>query len=157
MADNNRRQRQVTNAIREELVTIIRKDISDPRLEMAGMITISGVDLTEDMRNATVWVSFMGKEEKSKEVKGAMEALRSAEKFVHRLLIKRISMKVHPHLNFKFDHMFDRAAIASSALHEASAVEKETAAYRKEHGIDPEEAAISGQRLPRKTEEENEE
>jgi ribosome-binding factor A len=157
MAENNRRQRQVANSIREELVAIIRKDISDPRLEMAGMITVSGVDLTEDMRNATVWVSFMGKEEKSKEVKGALEALRSAEKFVHRLLIKRIAMKVHPRLSFKFDNMFDRAAVASNALHEAAAVEKETGAYRKEHGIDPEEAAVSGQRKPHATEDPEEE
>jgi ribosome-binding factor A len=139
----------VANGIREELVTIMRKDISDPRLEAAGMITVSGVELTEDMRNATVWVSFMGKAADAPEVKGAIEALRSAEKFIHRLLIKRISMKVHPRLSFKFDPIFDRAATVSGALGEAAELEKETAEYRRAHGIDPEEAGRSGQRSPK--------
>lgn len=135
MQETSRRHKQVANAIRQELVTIIRKDISDPRLEAAGMLTISGIEVAEDMRNATVWVSFMGKDENSKAVKGAMLALRSAGKFIHRLLIKRIPMKVHPQLSFKFDNMFDRAAVISEALHEAAGVEKETAAFRDANGI----------------------
>jgi ribosome-binding factor A len=128
--DSSRRHRQVSNAIREELVSIIRKDISDPRLEGAGMITISGVELTQDLRNATVWVSFMGKEEKAPEVKAALAALESSANFIHRLLIKRIPMKMHPRLTFKFDKMFDRAAVVSEAFKEAEALEKETGAQR---------------------------
>jgi len=145
MQENSRRHKQVANAIREELVTILRKDISDPRLEAAGMLTVSGVDIAQDMRNATVWISFMGKEEKSPEVRGAFEALKSASKFIHRLLIKRISMKVHPHVTFRFDKMFDRASVISQALQEASEVEKETAAIRadqepqEDSSTDPEE------------------
>ncbi len=111
-------------------MTIFRKDISDPRLEAVGMVTVSGVDLSEDMRNATVWVSFMGKEEKDPAVKGALEALRSASSFVHRLLIKRISMKVHPHLIFKFDRIFDRAVVINTALQEAAEIEKKAAAAK---------------------------
>lgn len=143
MQEISRRHRQVANAIREELVTILRKDISDPRLDAAGMITISGVEVHEDMRNATVWVSFMGKAENAKEVKEALAALKSAGAFIHRLLIKRISMKVHPRLLFRFDNMFDRAAVISTALHEAEAVEKETARVRSTQP--PEEAPESSE------------
>lgn len=132
--DNSRRHRQVANAIREELVQIIRKDISDPRLSAAGMITVSGVDLTQDLRNATVWVSFMGKEEKAPEVKSALAALESSANFMHRLLIKRISMKMHPRLSFKFDKMFDRAAVVSEAFKEANELENETKAQRQAAG-----------------------
>jgi ribosome-binding factor A len=138
MAELTRRHRQVANAVREELVGILRKDISDPRLEAAGMITVSGLDIAEDMRNATVWLAFMGKKKTSAEVKGALEALRSAEKFIHRLLIKRIPMKVHPHLTFRFDEIFDRATGVSKALGEAAQVEKETAEYRATQGEPPE-------------------
>lgn len=130
MQENSRRHKQVANAIRQELVTILRKDLSDPKLEAAGMITISGIDVAEDMRNATVWISFMGKDEKSKVVQGAFTALKSANKFIHRLLIKRIPMKVHPRLIFKYDNMFERAATISQALHEAAEIEKETIATR---------------------------
>lgn len=130
MADQNRRHRQIANAIRDELVTIARKDISDPRLERVGMITFSAVELTEDLRNATAWVSFMGKEEKAPDVQEALEALRSSANFIHRLLIKRIPMKIHPHLSFKFDRSFDRASTIQKALQEASEVEKETQRVR---------------------------
>jgi ribosome-binding factor A len=133
MEEVSRRHRQVANRIREELVTIARKEISDPRLERVGMITFSGVDLTQDMRNATVWVSFMGKQEKDADVQAALAALESAGSFIHRLLIKRIPMKIHPRLHFKFDRMFDRADVVSQALHEAAEVESETARYRAEH------------------------
>ncbi len=141
MPDPNRRHRQVSNAIREELVTIARKDISDPRLENVGMITFSSVDLTQDLRNATVWVAFMGKQEKDADVKEALAALNSAAGYVHRLLIKRIAMKVHPHLSFKFDHGFDRALVVSRALAEAAEVEKETARVRAENGEEETQAA----------------
>lgn len=127
MQEPNRRSRQVANAIRDELVSIARKDISDPRLEKVGMITFSGVELADDYRNATVWVSFMGKTKDSPEVKNALEALQSASKFIHRLLIKRIPMKVHPHLSFKYDPAFDRAAVIGEALAEAAEVEKNAA------------------------------
>ena len=133
MADASRRHRQVANAIREELVTIARKDVSDPRLERAGMITFAGLDLTPDMRNATVWVAFMGRTAADAEVKAALAALQSAETFIHRLLIKRIPMKVHPRLTFKFDGSFERAGVVGAALKEAAEVEAETARYRAEH------------------------
>src|SRR3954465_11728439 len=97
----NRRHRQISNAIRDELVTIVRKDLSDPDVEKVGMITFSGVELTEDLRNGTVWCGFMGKEEKSKSVQAALKGLNRSSKFIHRLLIKRIPMKLHPLLNFK--------------------------------------------------------
>jgi ribosome-binding factor A len=131
MQEVSRRHRQVANAIREEIVTILRKDISDPRLEAAGMITVSGIDLSQDMKNATVWVSFMGKEEKDPVVEGALGALKKSSQYIHRLLIKRIPMKMHPRLVFRFDKIFDRAAKISDAFQEATELEKETAEFRK--------------------------
>ncbi|RZA09766.1 MAG: 30S ribosome-binding factor RbfA [Proteobacteria bacterium] len=150
--DNNRRNRQVASAIREELVAMARDDISDPRLRAVGMITFSGVDLTPDLKNATVWVSFMGKSEENGDVQKALKALRSSAKFMHRLLIKRIPMKSHPHLTFKYDNGFDRAAVVNVALNEAAALEKETAKVREE--LPQDEAAASPYRKSRREPEE---
>ncbi|MGZ3651410.1 MAG: 30S ribosome-binding factor RbfA [Bdellovibrionota bacterium] len=130
MPDPNRRHLQIANAIREELVTIVRKDMSDPAIEKVGFITFSGVELSDDVRDGTVWVAFMGKEEKSKSEQAALKALNRSSKFIHRLLIKRLPMKVHPVLNFRFDNGFDRAAVVGKALSEAAEVEKETARQR---------------------------
>ncbi len=139
MQENNRRHRQVANRIREELVNIANHEISDPRLAQVGMVTFSGVDLSPDLRDATVWVSFMGKEEKDPAVKDAMKALASASGFIHRLLIKRIPMKVHPRVYFRYDNMFERAAIVGQALSEAAEVEQETSRVRATQEPDPQE------------------
>ena len=138
MPDANRRSRQVANAIREELVTIARKDINDPRLEKVGMVTFASVELAADLRNATVWVSFMGRDENSAYVKDAIDALNSASGFIHRLLLKRIPIKIHPHLHFKYDKSFDRASVLHVALNEAAEVEKEYSKVKSELGDLPE-------------------
>lgn len=127
---SNRRHKQLASSIRDELVTIARKDLSDPHLEKVGMVTFSDVELSEDLRNATVWVAFMGKEEKNKDVQAALGALNRSAKFIHRLLIKRLPMKVHPVPAFRFDNGFDRAAVVGKALQEAQEVEKETQRQR---------------------------
>jgi ribosome-binding factor A len=151
--DNNRRNRQVASTIREELVAIARDEISDPRLRAVGMITFSGVDLTPDMKNATVWVSFMGKTEQNGDVQKALKALRSSAKFIHRLLIKRIPMKSHPHLSFKYDNGFDRAAVVNVALSEAADLEKETAKQREALGVN-EDPSVPYRKPRRSSEEE---
>ena len=130
MSEPKRRNLQIANAIREELVTILRKDLSDPDVERVGFITLSGVELSDDVRNATVWVAFMGKQESDKDVQAALAALNHSAKFIHRLLIKRIPMKLHPVPSFKYDRGFDRAEVVGKALREAAEVEAETRRQR---------------------------
>lgn len=115
---SSRRSKQVAHEIRAELVDIIQREIRDPRLKRVGMITISGLDLADDYRNATVWVSFMGKERDSTEVQEAIKALQSADKFIHRLIVKRIAMKMHPRFYFKYDPMFEKAEVVQNAFQE---------------------------------------
>ncbi|NUM87667.1 MAG: 30S ribosome-binding factor RbfA [Bdellovibrionales bacterium] len=106
----SRRTRQVASAIREELADIVRREINDPRIETVGFVTISEVQISPDHRDGLVWVAFMGKEEKSREVQDALAALNSSSGYIHKLLVKRIPVKALPRLRFKFDRGFDRAA-----------------------------------------------
>ena len=131
----SRRSRQVAAAIREELVIITQKELSDPRLERVGFITFSEVQISPDHRNATVFVSFMGKDENSQEVKDALAALQNASQYFHRQLVKRLRMKSHPHLRFKYDRGFDRAAQLSPVFEK---MENEMKANKKSDS-DPEE------------------
>jgi ribosome-binding factor A len=131
---DNRRHRQIADAIRDELSVIMRREISHPNIEKVGMITISGVDLAPDGRDATVWLSFMGKEEKAQDVQDALVALKNSSGFMHRLLIKRLPMKIHPKLTFKFDKIFDRAMVVNKALNEAAEVEKAAKKIKEENG-----------------------
>ena len=121
---SSRRSQQVATAIRDELVEITRKEINDPRIERVGFVTFSEVKLSPDHRNATVFVSFMGKDENSPEVKDALKALQSASAYFHRALVKRLRMKSHPHLIFKYDRGFDKAAELAPAFHKLDAEKK---------------------------------
>ncbi len=51
------RTRRVDHLLQEEISAIIRRDIHDPRV---GFVTITGVDVTSDLRHATVWASVIG-------------------------------------------------------------------------------------------------
>lgn len=130
MVGMSRRTRQVAGAIRDELVQITQRELNDPRISAVGMVTYSGIELSPDHRNATVYVSFMGEAKSSPKVKEALAALAHAGGFFRSALHKRLSMKVIPHLRFVYDPMFDRAATINVALREAADVEAQAAATK---------------------------
>ena len=74
------RTRRLDNLLREEISEIIRRDVHDPRV---GFVTITSVEVTSDLRHATVWASVIGSAEESK---AAMNALGRAMPFVRHQL-----------------------------------------------------------------------
>ena len=61
-------------AIRRELSFILDRKLSDPRI---GMVTVTRVDLSEDLRYAKVFVSFFGDEKEKEE---SLRLLRKARR-----------------------------------------------------------------------------
>lgn len=120
----SRRSKQVASAIKQELADLLLREVSDPRIQAVGWVTISEIQIAPDHRNATVYVSFMGKEEKSKEVQDALEALKSASGFLHRALMKRLALKAIPVLIFRYDRSFDHAEKVARAFAEAEEAEE---------------------------------
>jgi len=53
MASTNRRPDRVAAAIREEVATFLNQDVKDPRV--IGLVTVTGVDVSRDLRVATVY------------------------------------------------------------------------------------------------------
>ena len=127
----SRRSRQVASAIRDELVLITQRELSDPRIRAVGMITFSNVEIAPDHKNANVYVSFMGQPKNSPLVKDALKALESASGLFHRILLKRLQMKAVPKLRFVYDDLFDRAATINSALKEAADFEASASEEKK--------------------------
>ena len=134
MQEMSRRTRQLASLIRDELVQIAQRELNDPRIAKVGMLTFSGIEISPDHRNAMVYMSFMGQEEKSPAVQDALAALASASGFFHRQLLKRLQVKAVPKLQFRFDSMFDKAATINVALKEAAEVEKEAAEEKQKLG-----------------------
>jgi ribosome-binding factor A len=90
----NRSQR-VGDRIREELARLLSEEVRDPGV---GFVTITGVDLSPDMRNARVHVSALGKSEET-----VLRALRRATPFLRRGLARRAGLRFTPELRFAID------------------------------------------------------
>jgi len=92
-----RRQLRVNNLLQEEISQIIRTEIHDPDI---GFVTITGVEITGDLRQAHVYASVLGDE---KEVQHTMAALVRASSAIRSELGNRIRLKYIPELIFELD------------------------------------------------------
>jgi ribosome-binding factor A len=111
VAGNSRRPDRVAEAIRTEVATFLREGAKDPRL--VGMITVTAVDVTRDMRHAKVFVSIMGTDA---ERAATVEALNGMTGHLRTRLAKAMSLRVAPSLSFKVDESVARAARIETLL-----------------------------------------
>jgi len=92
-----KRSDRVKEVIREEISQMLMGAIKDPRI---GFATLTRVELSDDLRNAKIFVSVMGsEEEKKKTIKG----LESASGFIRSELRKRMRLKFIPEIIFRLD------------------------------------------------------
>ncbi len=91
-----KRSQRVGDLLREEIADIIIYRLKDPRI---GFITVTGVDVTDDIKIARVYVSVFHDEER----KTTLEILNAAKSFIRSELSKRLRMKFIPSIEFKLD------------------------------------------------------
>lgn len=95
------RVRKIQEFIKQEVGNMLLHDLKDPRL---GFITVTGVKLTGDLREAVIYVSLFGKEE---EKKASMDALNQAKGFIRRELGQRLKVYYTPSIAFAEDTSLD--------------------------------------------------
>jgi ribosome-binding factor A len=110
-----RRTEQVNELLREEISALIR-ELHDPRL--GGMITVTRVDVSPDLRRADAYVSVMGTEE---ERSGTMTALQSARPFVRRELGRRVRLRSTPDVRFTPDTSIEDAQHLTDLMRKTAA------------------------------------
>lgn len=98
---SKRRANQVGDILWRELSRALMRSVSDPRLKTA---TITGVDVSSDLRHARVYVAMRDTENKT----DMMAGLKKAAPFLRRLLSKETALRVVPVLHFYFDESIDR-------------------------------------------------
>ncbi|MEO5903380.1 MAG: 30S ribosome-binding factor RbfA [Gemmatimonadaceae bacterium] len=108
---NNRRSDRVAEAIREEVATFIGSSAKDPRL--LGFVTVTGVELTNDLRHAKVFVSVMGSDS---EKQATFEGLASTASHLRSRVARALQLRVAPEFQFKEDDSVARAARIESLL-----------------------------------------
>ena len=110
MADARRADR-VAEAIRMEIARFLSEDAKDPRL--AGLVTITAVDVTRDLRHARLFISIMGSDSQRA---STLEALEGMKGHLRTRLSKSMSLRVAPEISFKLDESVARAARIESLL-----------------------------------------
>ena len=86
-----------------EISMIISQDINDPKL---GFPTVTEVDVSPDLNNAKVYVSFLGKNYKKRD---GIDTLRRAKGHIKSELAKRLKLRKIPDLTFVVDDTLDKA------------------------------------------------
>ena len=112
-----RRADRVGEAMRDVIAEMLVRDIKDPRI---GMITLTIVELTDDLRHAKVYFSCVGDEAVRQR---SLSGLRSAAGFIKAQVTRRLKLRVAPELTFVFDPSIEVADRLTALLRNAGAKE----------------------------------
>ena len=94
----SRRADRINGLLREEISLLLSREVKDPRLD--GLISITRVDTSSDLRNARGFLSVMG-DQASKDA--ALQGIQSAASFLRRSLRDRLKLRYVPFLKFAID------------------------------------------------------
>jgi ribosome-binding factor A len=109
------RTNRIDELLRQEITSIISREIADPRV---GFATITGVETAPDLRHAKVFVSVIGQPDDRKE---ALRALGRAMPFVRHELGKRLRIKRIPEFHLELDETLERGTRVLRLLDELEA------------------------------------
>ena len=99
-----RRPDRVAEAIREGVANFLSGGVKDPRIR--GFVTVTAVEVTRDLRHATVFVSVMGDDAARK---STFEGLDSVATHLRSLLGRSLRLHSAPEIVFKADESIARA------------------------------------------------
>ncbi len=99
-----RRPERLAEVLREEVTEIVGYELKDPRLQA---VTVTDVRVSENMRDAKIFVVVEGDE---KEIRDVLRALQNAATFVRQQVALNLDLRHAPHLNFIRDTVEENAA-----------------------------------------------
>ena len=95
------RSERIGTVIQQVVSQVLLREISDPRLSM---VTISAVEMSEDLRFANIYFTALGGE---KSLNAAEKGFQSAMGFIRKSLSKELDLRFTPQLRFYPDASFD--------------------------------------------------
>jgi ribosome-binding factor A len=132
-----RRQIQVADEIQQIIAVLLQREMKDPRI---GFVTVTQVEVTQDLKYARVYVSVMGTPEEQKDT---MAALASGRGFMRRELAARMGIRFVPELQFKLDKGVEYSDRINRLLNELKAAEEDEGRKTKD-----EEATVGNEDNP---------
>jgi ribosome-binding factor A len=93
------RHERLAEEMRNELGVMVAGELKDPRI--AGLVTVTEVRVTPDLKHARVFVSVMGSPD---EQKSTISGLSAAVGFIRHELTERLGLRRAPEVHFILDH-----------------------------------------------------
>jgi ribosome-binding factor A len=106
----SRHTEQLASTIQRDLQNLLVRGLQDPRVK--GLITVTGVRVTDDLTAAIVTVSVLPAEQQDL----TMHGLRAAAGFLRRELGKTVQTRRLPALQFQLDESIKRGAEVLAAI-----------------------------------------
>lgn len=108
------RTERLGQLLKEEISRLLQREVKDARI---GNVTITDVEVTPDLMQATVYVQVLGDDERKEE---ALEGLASAAGFMRSRLGRELRIRRSPELHFEIDRTQERAARINELLAQVS-------------------------------------
>jgi len=119
-----RRPERLAEILREDITEVVGFELVDPRLQS---VTVTDVQVSENLRDAKVYVLVEGGEN---EIRETMKGLQHAATFVRQQVAMNLSLRYVPHLHFVRDTAEENASRVGEILEDLSSKgefqEKET-------------------------------
>ena len=106
---------RINEEIQKELSALFRT-LKDPRVSATGMVSITRVDTTGDLRYTRIYVSCLNKEQE----KDVMKGLKSAAGYLRRELGHALQLRYTPELQFIADDSIQYGAHILGLIHEVA-------------------------------------
>ena len=107
---NSNRMDKINEELKKELSIIIDTDLKNPHI--TGMISVTKVKTSPDLRYARVYISLLN----CKNVKETLDGLKSASGFMRTELAKRVNLRYTPELRFEIDDSMEYGARIENIL-----------------------------------------
>ncbi|MBR2561722.1 MAG: 30S ribosome-binding factor RbfA [Eubacterium sp.] len=121
MRKNSVKNIRVNEAVRQELSTLISRELKDPRVDM--MTSVTRVIVATDLKTCKVYISVFGDEEKKEET---MAGLKSSEGFLRRMLARNLNLRNTPELQFILDESIEYGMHMSKLIDQLEYSESDT-------------------------------
>jgi len=108
------RMRRVNESVRAVVADGIG-DLKDPRI---GIVTVTGVRVTPDLREATVYVSVLGGARRQRE---SLAGLASAHGVLQARINRELNLRRTPQLTFAYDDAVERGVRMSKLIDDVAA------------------------------------
>ena len=105
----NYRRGRINDEMQRAVAEIIR-EVKDPRVSGA-FISITGAEVTPDLKYAKVYYSAMGGDKKE-----VGQGLRSAQGFIRKRIAQSLNLRITPEFTFHIDESIERGAHIAGIL-----------------------------------------